>query len=33
LAVWPGGAVGFFALITGLGVVVLWVHFFSDEVA
>ncbi len=32
LAVWPGGAVGFFALIGGLGIVVLWVHFFSDEV-
>ncbi len=25
------GAVGFFALIGGLGVSVLWVHFFSDE--
>ncbi|MFL5626707.1 MAG: hypothetical protein ACJ788_14070 [Ktedonobacteraceae bacterium] len=32
VAVWPGGAVGFFALIGGLGVVVLWVHFFSDEI-
>jgi len=30
---WPGGAVGFFALIGGLGIVVLWVHFFSDEIA
>ena len=27
-----GGAVGFFALIGGLAVVVLWVRFFSDEV-
>ena len=26
-----GGAIGFFALITGLAVVVLWVRFFSDE--
>jgi hypothetical protein len=26
------GAVGFFALVSGLGVVVLWVRFFSDEV-
>ncbi len=26
-----GGAIGFFALIIGLAVVVLWVHFFSDE--
>lgn len=26
-----GGAVGFFALIGGLAVVVLWVRFFSDE--
>ena len=32
LATWPGGAVGFFALIAGLGLVVLWVHFFADEV-
>ncbi len=32
-AVWPGGAVGFFTLIGGLAVVVLWVHFFSDEIA
>lgn len=30
---WPGGAVGFFALIGGLGIVVLWVHFFADEIA
>ncbi len=27
-----GGAVGFFALIGGLAVCVLWVHFFSDEI-
>lgn len=27
-----GGAIGFFALIIGLAVVVLWVHFFSDEI-
>lgn len=26
-----GGAVGFFALIIGLAVCVLWVRFFSDE--
>ena len=26
-----GGAIGFFTLITGLAVVVLWVRFFSDE--
>jgi len=26
-----GGAIGFFALIGGLAVVVLWVRFFSDE--
>ncbi|GHO86848.1 hypothetical protein [Dictyobacter formicarum] len=26
-----GGAVGFFALIGGLAVVVLWVRFFSDD--
>ncbi len=32
-ATWPGGAVGFFALIGGLGIVVLWVHFFADEIA
>jgi len=30
---WPGGAVGFFALIMGLAVCVLWVRFFSDEIA
>jgi hypothetical protein len=29
---WPGGAVGFFALIGGLGVCVLWVRFFSDDI-
>jgi hypothetical protein len=28
-----GGAVGFFTLITGLGVCVLWIHFFSDEIS
>lgn len=28
---YAGGAVGFFALIGGLAVVVLWVRFFSDE--
>jgi Na+-transporting NADH:ubiquinone oxidoreductase subunit NqrB len=27
------GAVGFFTLLSGLGVCVLWVRFFSDEVA
>ena len=27
-----GGAIGFFALIGGLAVVVLWVRFFSDEI-
>lgn len=27
------GAVGFFALIGGLGICVLWVRFFSDEVS
>ena len=27
-----GGAVAFFALIGGLGIVVLWVRFFSDEI-
>ena len=31
-AVWPGGAVGFFALIGGLAVCVLWVRFFADEI-
>lgn len=31
-ASWPGGAVGFFALIGGLAVCVLWVRFFSDEI-
>jgi hypothetical protein len=29
---WPGGAMGFFALIGGLGICVLWVRFFSDEI-
>ena len=28
-----GGAVGFFAMIGGLGISVLWVRFFSDEIA
>lgn len=28
---WDGSAVGFFVLIAGLGICVLWVHFFSDE--
>ena len=28
-----GGAIGFFTLVAGLGVCVLWVRFFSDEVA
>ncbi|GAC1361394.1 MAG: hypothetical protein NVS2B12_03090 [Ktedonobacteraceae bacterium] len=27
-----GGAIGFFALIGGLAVVVLWVRFFSDDI-
>ena len=27
-----GGAVGFFALIGGLAVSVLWIRFFSDEI-
>ena len=26
------GAVGFFTLIGGLGICVLWVRFFSDEI-
>ena len=29
---WPGGAMGFFALIGGLAICVLWVRFFSDEI-
>jgi hypothetical protein len=29
---WPGGALGFFALIGGLAVCVLWVHWFADEI-
>lgn len=29
---YPGGAIGFFALLGGLGLCVLWVHFFADEV-
>ena len=28
---WDGSAMGFFVLISGLGLCVLWVHFFSDE--
>ncbi len=32
-ATWPGGAVGFFTLIGGLGICVLWVRFFADEIA
>jgi hypothetical protein len=28
---WDGSAMGFFVLIAGLGLSVLWVHFFSDE--
>jgi hypothetical protein len=28
-----GGAVGFFAMIGGLAICVLWVRFFSDEVS
>jgi hypothetical protein len=28
-----GGAVGFFTLISGLGICVLWVRFFSDEIS
>lgn len=28
-----GGAIGFFALIGGLAVCVLWVRFFSDEIS
>jgi uncharacterized membrane protein len=28
-----GGAVGFFALLIGLAVCVLWVRFFSDEIS
>ena len=31
-SVWPGGAIGFFTLIGGLAVCVLWVRFFSDEI-
>ncbi len=30
---WPGGAIGFFTLIGGLAVCVLWIRFFSDEIA
>ena len=28
-----GGAVGFFTLISGLGICVLWVRFFADEIS
>ncbi|HET8846536.1 MAG TPA: hypothetical protein VFN35_34050 [Ktedonobacteraceae bacterium] len=28
-----GGAVGFFAMLGGLAVCVLWIRFFSDEIA
>lgn len=28
-----GGAVGFFTLVSGLGICVLWVRFFSDEIS
>ena len=28
-----GGAVGFFALLGGLGISVLWVRFFADEIS
>ena len=31
-ATWPGGAVGFFTLLGGLGICVLWVRFFADEI-
>ncbi|HET9921498.1 MAG TPA: hypothetical protein VFQ30_16770 [Ktedonobacteraceae bacterium] len=30
---WPGGAVGFFTLIGGLAITVLWVYFFADEIS
>ena len=30
-ASWDGSAAGFFVLLSGLGLCVLWVHFFSDE--
>ena len=33
VASWPGGTVGFFALLGGLGLCVLWVHFFADEIS
>lgn len=29
---YPGGAVGFFTLLGGLGICILWVHFFADEI-
>lgn len=32
VATWPGGAVAFFTLIGGLGICVLWVRFFADEI-
>ena len=28
-----GGAIGFFAMLGGLAVCVLWVHFFADEIS
>ncbi len=31
-ATWPGGAVAFFTLLGGLGICVLWVRFFADEI-
>ncbi len=31
-AIGSGGAVAFFALLGGLAVCMLWIHFFSDEV-
>lgn len=30
---YPGGTIGFFTLLGGLGICVLWVRFFSDEIA
>jgi hypothetical protein len=29
---YPGGVIGFFALLGGLAICVLWVHFFADEI-
>jgi hypothetical protein len=28
-----GGAVAFFALVGGLGIVLVWTHYFSDEIS